>query len=351
MKKIYVIILLLLLPLNVKALEYNSTVTGEGAIYNYPADGNLDQTAYYQKFFINMTNLSNVGYFEMKVKYDNNVVAIHSCAILFKVSQNCNTKGSVNHIYYTYNKTNEDSSLIDIYPLYTVTLKPVPSTPKSGTTNFVVEFENAKDIEGNDITIRPIIVIISFADNSRIGGNIISAPKESPTKEEDKKDNEQPANPESNNTTTSKSSNNNISKLEIKNYNIIFDKNIINYSVILEENEDSLDINVILEDTKSTTKIIGNENLSSNSSNTILIEVTAENGDKQTYTLKTNVEKSAEKNIVVKGSDKDEVKKKSEFKIEKNHIIIAGTIFGLMLIITIIGKIKDRKLEKALDKL
>ena len=350
MKKILVIALFLLLPLNVKALEYQSSAVGEGAIYNYPADGKL-QTAYYQKFHINMTNLSNVGYFEMKVKYDNTVVAIHSCALFNKPAQDCSTKGSVNYIHYTYSKTSDYSSLIDFYALYTITVKPVPNTPKSGTTTFIVEFENAKDIDGNAISIRPMNVIISFTDNSKIRGDLIFESPTTTTKEDDKNSNEQSETTESNTTISNKSSNNNISKLEIKNYNIIFDKNIMNYSVELKENENALDINVILEDTKSTVKIMGNENLSNNNSNTILIEVTAENGDKQTYTLKTNIKSIEEENITTPSNDQNESEKESKLKIEKDHIIIAGIIFGFLSIIAIISKIRDRKLEKALEKL
>ena len=343
--------LLFLIPLQVSAIEYNSSAVGEGAIYSYPESGNLDQTYFYQKFHINISNISNIGYFDMKIKYDNNVVAIHSCALFNEASQTCKTNGSSNYIYYTYNnKTNKYSSSLDVYPVYTIIVKPVPNTPKSGTTNFIVEFENAEDLNGNSITIRPMNVIISFADSSKMVGGYIPNNDDSNlnAKSDNTSNNSQSQNPNSNGT-VAKSSNNNLKKLEIKNYNLIFDKNVLSYTIELENKEDHLEIITELEDAKSTIKVEGNKNLSSKKNNSILIEITSENGSKKTYTIKTIAKELKEENIddVVNGEKKDNQK----IKLEKEHIIIIGIILFILFVVFIITKIKDRKIDKALDRL
>lgn len=73
-----------------------------------------------------------------------------------------------------------------------------------------------------------------------------------------------------------------IKSLTIKNYDIGFKSNIYKYNLKIK-GENSLDLRVVLNDEKSTYKIIGNENLSSGG--TIKIEVTAEDGTKAVYEI------------------------------------------------------------------
>ena len=103
---------------------------------------------------------------------------------------------------------------------------------------------------------------------------------------------------------------------------------------------------------KAKYKIIGADDLKKNNYK-VLVEVTAENGDKNTYTINVKVEEDKETNITTSDDNKDEPKK--HFKLEKKHIIIGSIIAGVILILIIIIKfivnIKDRKLERALDEL
>ena len=87
------------------------------------------------------------------------------------------------------------------------------------------------------------------------------------------------------------SSNSYIRNIKIKNHKVSFNKYTYDYT--LTTKEDSLDINVKLDDSKATYEIIGNENLKNNSK--ITIKVTAENGSTREYNI--NIKKQT--NIVI----------------------------------------------------
>ena len=78
------------------------------------------------------------------------------------------------------------------------------------------------------------------------------------------------------------SSNNNISKLNIKNYDIKFNSDILDYNLKIK-NEKKIDIDIILQDTTATYKIVGNENLKNGSK--IKIIVTSEAGEDKIYNI------------------------------------------------------------------
>lgn len=78
------------------------------------------------------------------------------------------------------------------------------------------------------------------------------------------------------------SSNNNISSVNIKNYDFDFISNITNYTLTIKD-EEKLDIEVILEDSRSTYNIQGNNDLKNNS--VIKIEVIAEDGTNKIYQI------------------------------------------------------------------
>lgn len=150
--------------------------------------------------------------------------------------------------------------------------------------------------------------------------------------------------------TVQKSSNNYLKSLQIENYEINFDKTKNDYEITVAKDINELNLKVELEDSKATYKVIGADNLEKNN-NKVLVEVTAENGDKNTYTI--NIKREEDSNAIIE----DEVtsKKKKTFKLKKKHIIIASVIGGIALLLVIIIKMvihkKDRKLEKALDEL
>lgn len=152
-----------------------------------------------------------------------------------------------------------------------------------------------------------------------------------------------------------KSNNNYIKTLEIKGYKIDFRKAKKNYDLIIEKDVNKLELNIELENDKATYKILGNDNLKENDYK-VLIEVTAENGDKQTYTINTEIKEDKELN-----EEKEETKVKEKnteklnIKIDKKYIIIGGIILGVIVLIIVIVKIiiyrKDRKFFKSLDEL
>ena len=147
-----------------------------------------------------------------------------------------------------------------------------------------------------------------------------------------------------------KSNNKYLSSLKIENYDIKFYKYIYNYEITVSSSVNKLNLIVEPADSKSKYKIIGADDLKKNNYK-VLVEVTAENGDKNTYTINVKVEEDKETNITTSDDNKDEPKK--HFKLEKKHIIIgsiiAGVILTLVIIIKFIVHIKDRKLERALD--
>ena len=148
-----------------------------------------------------------------------------------------------------------------------------------------------------------------------------------------------------------KSYNNYLKLLKIENYKINFHKYVKDYNITIEPNVNKLNLTVELDDSKANYKIIGADDLKKNNYK-VLIEVTAENGNKKTYTINIKV-KEETKDVVI--LDDNVEKNKKTFKLEKKYIIIGSIIVGIILLLITIIKfivhIKDRKLEKALDEL
>lgn len=91
------------------------------------------------------------------------------------------------------------------------------------------------------------------------------------------------------------SSNNYISNIDIKGYDIKFDKEKLYYNLKIKD-DNSLKINVELEDSKSKYKIRGNVDLKNNS--IIKIEVEAEDKSIRTYTIKVKKSYTVNKIII-----------------------------------------------------
>lgn len=149
----------------------------------------------------------------------------------------------------------------------------------------------------------------------------------------------------STNKNSKKSSNNNLKSLTIDDYKIDFKKEQHLYSIDLVNNANKLIVKAATEDKKATYKIIGADDLKKNDYK-VKIEVTAENGDKSTYSI-----------TVYKQEDKKEEKKKFlvDLNIKKDDLIKYGIIGGVVVLIIIIISLiihhKDHKLEKSLDEL
>ena len=114
------------------------------------------------------------------------------------------------------------------------------------------------------------------------------------------------------------SSNNYLKSLSIKDYEIKFEKGVLEYKVKVGPSVKSLDITAIAEDYRSRVEINGNENFKEGD-NTVTIKVTAENGDTREY--KILVEKEAKDKAV----DSEEEVGKTE------KIVIIGLIILVVL--------------------
>lgn len=138
------------------------------------------------------------------------------------------------------------------------------------------------DIDNIEVTAVPednkSKVEISGNNNLEVGSNKISILVTS----EDNSTREYIINIERKNKNIELSNNTNISKLIIDNYNIDFNKDILNYTLKIKY-EDKLNINVELEDNTSSYIITGNDNLKNNS--IISITVTSEDNTTRTYTI------------------------------------------------------------------
>lgn len=118
------------------------------------------------------------------------------------------------------------------------------------------------------------------------------------------------------------SSNNNLKSLVVSGYNINFDSNKKIYYLNVDENVTNLNIEAICEDTKAKVEVNNIDNLVKGE-NVITINVTAENGDVNTYKLlvnKTSSEVSESHNCIYKYL----------FIIETIIIVLLVAVFGLL---------------------
>ncbi len=145
--------------------------------------------------------------------------------------------------------------------------------------------------------------------------------------------------------TNTKSSNNYLKSLEIKDHEIDFNKYQNEYEVNISNQVNSLGIKLSLEDKKAKYKVIGANDLKSNNYQ-VNIEVMSEDGKKNVYTIKTKVKKVEE---VLTNEEKPKEKVDKRFLIYGG--IGLGMLFLIVIIIFIISKIKDRKINKLLDEI
>ena len=121
-----------------------------------------------------------------------------------------------------------------------------------------------------------------------------------------------------------KSTNNYLSKLEIEGYEIDFNKDILEYSINVSYDVETLDITAVAEDSSSRVNIYGNNEFKEGE-NTVTVIVTAEDGSERTYTITVN--KDDTKEIII---DEEEPEETSNNQLEKTIIII-------LIILVIIG--------------
>lgn len=145
------------------------------------------------------------------------------------------------------------------------------------------------------------------------------------------------------NTQKKKSDNNNLKDLGISGYSINFAKDITTYNISIKEDINSLKIKALPEDEKATVKIVGDDDLKSND-NKVTIDVKAENGKTKSYIIEVKKE-------TINNTEKDD----KGFKLTEKQIMIGGIVIGaiflIVVIVFVIIRIHDRKMEKELDSL
>lgn len=139
------------------------------------------------------------------------------------------------------------------------------------------------------------------------------------------------------------SSNNYLKLLEVKDYELEFNKEISDYNLTVKNNVKSLDITAVAEDSRARVEITGNENFKVGK-NTVTITVKAENGDVREYKLIVNKEDN--KSIVTE--------EESSSTAEKVVIIILIVLVVLGLLYLIFKKDEEEvkpapKVEKKND--
>ena len=139
-----------------------------------------------------------------------------------------------------------------------------------------------------------------------------------------------------------------ILKLNIKNYNIEFSNDILEYFIEIE-NEDKLDISLTLLNEKANYEILNNENLQDGS--IIIIKVTAENGiDTKEYKLYINRNNNSDNNEDEKTNEfnnEENSSKESNSKTIINYLIITSiTLVTIILIIVSIIYFYNKKHQK-----
>ncbi len=134
--------------------------------------------------------------------------------------------------------------------------------------------------------------------------------------------------------------NNYLKSLEIEGYKLDFNKHQSIYSIEVPVEVKEVKVNAVADSTKATVEITGADNLDDN--NKIIISVTAENKEVKKYIIN------------VKRIKEERKEKSSFFEITDEQIktgaIFAGIVAGIGVLIFIIIRIRDRKIEKGINK-
>lgn len=115
-----------------------------------------------------------------------------------------------------------------------------------------------------------------------------------------------------------------IKNIEIVGHELLFDKDVSNYSIKVDYNVNNLDLNVILNNDKSTFFITGNEQFKVGK-NEVILTVFAEDGSSRDYVIEVNKKKDLSE-LKVNNKDNDN-KNWIEF------IVLVGLIVGVILLI------------------
>ena len=232
-------------------------------------------------------------------------------------------------IEFMVNETNKEKTTIKIGEIQVGLLNQIFDGSE-------ISENNIKIITGKGTDSHTLII----KDNE---GTTPTKPKDSIVKNETKKNiKTQVKTNNVTNTTNTDKKNNHLKELKIEGYEINFDKYKNIYEVAVQKNVNSLKITAIPEGSKAKVTITGADNLQENNGK-VIIEVKPEEGDSKLYIINTfQVEEE-----VIKKENKIVI---TDDQIELGKKILIGVAI-VIVVIFIIVKIRDRIVEKNIDKL
>ena len=217
----------------------------------------------------------------------------------------------------------------------------------------VTFFEVAKDdgnpVENDKLSLANVTLNISKSANTTVEEPKAITEYSKPAENNSKTSVTSETKKEETKVDSDKSPDNFLSKLYIKGYNLEFYKRTNDYELEVEKGVNNLEIEAILSDKRAVLEIVGADNLKANN-NKVTITVTAENGEKNVYTIKVKEETDSEVKML---SDVSMMAKASNlYKKYKVYIFIGGGIIILGIILSLIfNKVNDDKLGRKFDNL
>jgi len=301
MKKVLCILLVIFSFVSVlNATEYECSISGSESIKSNSQD--------YSYLNIDISNIENISSLRMYIKFDDKLYSTNKCKFL-DYANTCDIAVSDSgSVYYNYSY-NKDYSLND-YPFYYISFISNENTPSEGNTKISVYFEDAKDINNKDISIKGCEKELYFEDG--------------------------------NSQTTISYEDLNI---KIKDFDFDFDKDTYEYNLYVDSEINSLDIEVQAPD-DYTYFVSGATDLNSFGNKVLITVSNSEN--EYTYTINVNREKEEFIPTDIKG-EISSVVKKANIKTYYPYILIPLII--IVLIVIIVKKINNKKMDKYLDNL
>lgn len=257
------------------------------------------------KYYIEGFNEDTLKGIEGKLKYDKNILELTNIEIN-SIDGGINELG---HFVYLLEDYNTDGLLI------TFTFKPLSIGSTTITLEDIIGATGAKTQANLDTDIYEAEINI---EEYGTGGDVEPEEEVTSPKVEEEPQETVVYKPTYIPRPILLSGDNSIKSLTIKNHDIKFDKNILEYELYVKNNINSLDLNIELNNSNATYEVIGNESFKTGE-NIVKIIVTAENKNQQTYTIKVN----------------KEAKEVIEEEVEENQTSSKGIIIFLIILVII----------------
>ena len=372
MKKILnlVVLFIMFVPFNkVLALDYNVSLSGRDT---FPSrNTSVDKYSQIVDFYVDISNLENIGSLTLNIQYDSNLIGINTCNLFNYIGGGC--PGSKGNLYYNYKYSSGYDNYINNYHFYRICFYPIDSTPESGTTNIVISITNAKDRNNQPINISSKTKTYTFTKggfyfntnpSSETNENTTSNTEQKQNVEQKQSNNSANVNPNSskeNNTNTKESNENkdekkeedtsavneknNNSKFEIVIENDIdfkFNETKTEYDVYVDKGTNSLPVKVISKDNSISYQIIGADDLSK-SNNEIKIEINDNSNTKKIYLIHVKEKEQSKLSTQLQNNNEKKTIHNNSNKIK----LIIGIVIVIFIATSII--IISRKQSKLIN--